>query len=195
MRPVILVDAVVEVLASPDADRLEPPSRAIPQSSFAVADNDCLAIGLATVNDHPIGPTMALPWITVFTEPELDRVADAVDGAVEIHPAASDLNIIGFVHVPPAGDGPFAPVEAVQQLQREADDPAMPDGVIDAWATLSHHLFQIARAESAGKVPAYAQQDHRLVEWRPLNMTNPRNQEAFMPSPSLPKSLRQNRPK
>ena len=31
--------------------------------------------------------------VTVFAEEELDRVADAVDGSIEIHPLATDLDV------------------------------------------------------------------------------------------------------
>ena len=84
--PVTLLDPVVEVLALPDADRLEPPQRAIPKPAFAVAGNDCLAIGLAAVDDDALGAAMTLKrsaqeafgshQVTVFAEEELHRVTD-----------------------------------------------------------------------------------------------------------------------
>ena len=102
----ILLDAVVEVLALSDADRLQLPPRPIPQPAFRVAGNDRLAIGLAAVDDDALGAAMTLQrlaqeafgrrQITVLAEPELDRVADAVDGAIEIHPLAANLDV-GFV--------------------------------------------------------------------------------------------------
>lgn len=48
----------------------------------------------------------------VPAEPELDRVADAVDGAVEIHPLTSDLDV-GLIRMPFPGHRPLAPVEAL----------------------------------------------------------------------------------
>lgn len=113
----------------------------ITQPAFAVAGNDCLAIGLAAVDDDARGAAMTLKCsaqeafgshqVTVFAEEELHRVTDAVDGAIEIHPLTADLDV-GLVQVPLAGDGPLAPVEALQQLRREADDPAMHCRVIYA---------------------------------------------------------------
>jgi len=98
---VVLLDLVVEVLASPDADRFRGTPRAIPQPAFTVAGDDCLAIRLAAVNDDVLGPAMALqrlfqealrrPQITMFAEPELDRVADAVDGSKQTLPVAWQL--------------------------------------------------------------------------------------------------------
>jgi hypothetical protein len=72
--------------------------------------------------------------------------------------------VLGLIQVPFAGDGPLAPVEALQQLRREAHDPSMHGGVIDAQATFGHHFFPIAQAQIVGKIPANAKQDHRLDE-------------------------------
>lgn len=120
---------------------------------FGIAGNDGLVIGLAAVNDDAIWAPMTFQclakeafgcWqITVCAEEELDRVAEAVDGAVEIHPLAADFDV-GLVHMPLAGNAPLVPVKALQQLRREVDDPTMDGGVIDVQATLGHHLFQVA---------------------------------------------------
>lgn len=64
--------------------------------------------------------------------------------------------------MPLAGDGPLALVEALQQLRREADDPAMHGGVIDAQAAFSHHFFQIAQAEIVGR---YQRTQSRITDW------------------------------
>lgn len=128
--PVIRLDAVLEVLASPEAD----PFRGTPI--------DSLAIRLPAVNDHPVGPTMALqrlseeafrrPQITELAEEELHCVVDAVDDpVVEIHPGAADLDV-GLNPVPLAGDGPIAQVETDKQLRHEADVSAMHGRIIDA---------------------------------------------------------------
>jgi hypothetical protein len=132
--PVILLDPVVEILALPDADRLEPPPRALPKPAFRITGKDRLAIGLAAVDDDALGAAMTLQrfaqeafgrhQVTVFAEEKRYRVADAVDSTVEIHPLTADLDI-GLVQVPLAGDASPAPVEALQRLRREADDPAM----------------------------------------------------------------------
>lgn len=66
-------------------------------------------IGLAAVDDDAIGPVMALQGfpeealgsqqVAVLAEPEFDRVADTVDGAVEIHPLTANLDV-AFVDMP-----------------------------------------------------------------------------------------------
>ena len=55
---------------------------------------------------------------------ELNRITAAVDGSVQIHPLTPDLDI-GLVDMPLAGDGALTLMEALQQLGREMDDPAM----------------------------------------------------------------------
>jgi hypothetical protein len=51
--------------------------------------------------------------IASFTEPELDRVPIAVDGAVEIPPLAADLDV-SFIDMPLVSDRAFAAVEPLQ---------------------------------------------------------------------------------
>jgi hypothetical protein len=47
------------------------------------------------------------------------------------------------------------------------------DGRETTLIPLSHHFFKIAQAQIVGKVPAYAQQDHRLVKLTALEHRNP----------------------
>lgn len=132
--PMILLDAVIEVLALADADRLRPAPGAILQSTCGIAGNDGFPVGLTAVDDDAIGTAMACQrfceetlggrQIPVFTEPELDAVADAVDGAIEVHPSPAHLDV-GLVRMPFAGHGALAPVEAFHQQRREMNDPAM----------------------------------------------------------------------
>ena len=48
-----------------------------------------------------------------FAEEELDCIPDAVNGAVEVHPFALDLDI-GLVEMPFAGNGALAAIEALK---------------------------------------------------------------------------------
>jgi hypothetical protein len=78
-------------------------------------------VRLAAVNDDVIGPTVtikSLPEealcrckITMFAEKELDRVTNAVDRPIQIHPAATDFNV-SLVYVPFLGHCPLSQVEA-----------------------------------------------------------------------------------
>ena len=90
---------------------------------FGIAGNDRLVIGQAAVDDDAIRPAMTIQrpakealgrWqVTAFAEEKLDRIADAVDSAVEIHPFAADLDVC-LVHMPLAGNAPLTTVKALQ---------------------------------------------------------------------------------
>jgi len=101
--------------------------------------------------------------VSLFTQQEFDCVAHAVDGAVEIHPPAANLDA-GLVHVPPARDGALTWVEAFRQHWREAFDPAIDGGMIDYDASFSHHLLQITQAQIVDQIPADTQQNDGLIE-------------------------------
>jgi hypothetical protein len=58
---------------------------------------------------------------------------------------------IGLIDVPFAGNGAFAPIEALEQLWREMDKPAMDKG---NGQRSSRRFFEIARAEVVSQVPA-----------------------------------------
>ena len=62
--------------------------------------------------------------VAVLAEMELNRIAEAVDGSVQIHPLTPDFDI-GLVDMPLASDRTLALMETLQQLGREMDDPTM----------------------------------------------------------------------
>jgi hypothetical protein len=125
--------------------------------------------GLAAVNDDPFWSTVPFQRtskkplcrseITPFTEPELDRVAVAINGSIEIHPPSTGFDV-GFIDMPPAGDRALSPIELLKQEWSIVDGPTADRGVIDQDAALRHHLFEISQAQVIGQVPPDAQQDH-----------------------------------
>lgn len=165
----ILLDTVVEVSALADANPLRSAPGAIPQSVVGIAGDDRFAVGLAAVDDDPLGPAMAFKrfpeeplgrrQVAVFAEPELNGVAGAVDRAIERHPLSANLDV-GLIDMPFAGDGALAPIEALQQQRREVNDPAVDRRMVDADAALRHHFLQVAQAQAVGQIPADAKQDH-----------------------------------
>lgn len=44
--------------------------------------------------------------------------------------------------------------------------------MVDVNAALGQHFFYIPQAEIVRQIPAYTQQDHQTVEWRPENMNS-----------------------
>ena len=88
----VLLDAIIEVGTLPDPDRLQLASRPILEPTCRSAGQNGFPVGLAAVDDDPLRTAVVLqrlaqePFggreIAPLTEPELDRVAIAVDGAI-----------------------------------------------------------------------------------------------------------------
>ena len=55
-----------------------------------------------------------------------------------------------IIHMPPVPDSSLALVEALKKFGRKVNDPSMHGGRIDVHAPLSHHFFQIAKAQIVG---------------------------------------------
>ncbi|MBB3019130.1 hypothetical protein FHR70_002184 [Microvirga lupini] len=119
-RAVILLNAIIEILTLPDADRLELLTCPVLKPVCRITGQDCLTVHLAAVDHDPLGPAVAFQClaqkalcgreIASFAEPEFDGVAVAVDGAIDIPPLPSDLDV-RFVDVPPADDRALTPIE------------------------------------------------------------------------------------
>jgi hypothetical protein len=102
-RPMILLDTIVQVGTLPDANRLLITPCSILESIGSIAGEDRFTVCLAAVDHDPSRPSMSLKrlaqeslggrQITSLAEPKLDRIAVAVDGAVEILPLAPDFDV------------------------------------------------------------------------------------------------------
>ena len=53
--------------------------------------------------------------VAPFAEPELDGIAIAVDGAIQVVPLAADLDVC-LINMPFAADGTFAPIEPLKEF-------------------------------------------------------------------------------
>ncbi len=96
--------------------------------------------------------------VPLGAEQEVDGLAGAVDGAVEIAPLAVHANI-GLVDVPRATAGSEVPPHALLELGGEALDPAVKGDVIDHDATVGQHPLEVAVADAKLQVPAYGPED------------------------------------
>jgi hypothetical protein len=169
---VILLDAVVEILTLPDPDRLEPASWPVLQPALGITRQDGFPVGLAAVDDNPLGPAVPLErlaqeplgrsQIAPLAEPELNRVAVAVDSPIEIPLMATDLDI-GLIDVPLASDGSLAWIEALQQFGWVTDNSSMDGRMVDGDAPLGHHLLQVPQAQIVREIPPHAEQDHGSI--------------------------------
>jgi hypothetical protein len=169
----ILLDPVVEILALPGPDRLRPSPRSIPQAAGRIAGHDGGPVSLAAVDDDPLGTPVTLKGllheplggakVALLAEIELHCVADAVDGAIQIHPATAHLDV-GLIDMPFARQSALAKIEPPQEFRRITDHPAMDRRMINADAALGHHFFEIPQAQSVGEIPAHAQKDNRTIK-------------------------------
>src|SRR5688500_8352359 len=96
--------------------------------------------------------------VTPFAEPELNRVAVDVDGAVKIHPSAPDLDVC-LINMPFARDRPLALIELFQQERSIVNCPAVGHRVVHLHASLGHHLLKVAQSQAVSQVPPDTEQD------------------------------------
>ena len=80
--------------------------------------------------------------VAAVAEPELDRVAMAVDGTIEVFPSASDFDV-SLIQMLFSADASFAPIEVLEQFRRVIDNPSVNSRMIDGDAALGHHLLQV----------------------------------------------------
>ena len=110
-------------------------------------------------------------------EIKIDSAAPAVDGPVQIRPAAIDLHV-GFIHVPRAKIGRAAPVPAQPffHFRRITLNPAVNRGVIDIHPR-SASILQLTVTDAVFAVPAYGPQND-------VTLKMPAFLNGFMCSPS-----------
>jgi hypothetical protein len=164
----VLLDSIVKVGTLSNADGLQITLRSSLEPVYGIARQDCFAVGLTAIDHNPLGTAVAperlaqeplgSSQVALLAEPELDGVAVAIDGTVEVAPLATYLNIC-LVDMSLGGDGSLSPIEPLQQLGRVTYDPAMHRGMVDGDPSLSHHLFQTPETEIVGQIPPHAEQD------------------------------------
>jgi hypothetical protein len=120
--------------------------------------------------------------VAVSAKQEVDRVAGAVDGPVQVLPLATDLDV-RLVHPPTCADRTLASAKHRRQHRQDLDRPTMYRGVIDKDAALGgHHLFDVPQAQRIGRVPANADQHHFQRVVQPLDHLRSASIIRFIPS-------------
>ncbi len=102
---------------------------------------------------------MLRPDLACGSEKEIDRIAIAINGAVQVLPLACNLDV-RLVHPPAASNRSFASPNDSGQNRQHLDRPAMHRDVIHENTALLHHLLKVAQAQGIGHVPAHAGQHH-----------------------------------
>ena len=93
--------------------------------------------------------------IAFGSEEEVDRVARAVNSALEIFPVARHQDA-GFVHTPASTNGALASTKHHCQHRQHFDRPSVDCGVVNQSTALVHHLLNVAQAQRGGHVPSHA---------------------------------------
>jgi hypothetical protein len=114
--------------------------------------HECLA-------QEPFGGSEVSP----LAEPELNRVAIAVDSPVQVHPSPADFDKC-LIDMPLSGNGSLASMKLLQQQRRVMDGPAVYSSVIDGDAALGHHLLKISESQIVSQIPPHTEQNHRSIK-------------------------------
>jgi hypothetical protein len=167
----VLLDHVIQIFHLADDD-----VRAV----FFVRALDRGFIGLTAVNRDLFGDPMAVDrflqklerrlLIPMLGEQKINGLAGFIHRTIEIAPLPFDADV-GLIHPPAAPHRLLAVVKRLLQLRAVLDDPTVDGGVIHVDTALEHELFDVARAQRVGDIPADARQDDILWEMGPLKFT------------------------
>src|SRR5580704_15552598 len=97
--------------------------------------------------------------IALGREQKVDRLAVAVDGSIQIHPAAFDLDIC-LVHPPGAVAHAQVRPDALLQFDSVGLDPTEDGGVVHLNASIQQHELEITVADRKHQIPPDRPQDH-----------------------------------
>ena len=114
--------------------------------------------------------------IALGREQKVDRLAAAVDGSIQIHPAALNFHVC-LVH--PLGAVAHAQVGAdpLLQFDRIGLDPTEDGGVVHLNAPIQHHELEITVPDREHQIPPDRPQDHlggELPAFEGVPRSNPR---------------------
>jgi len=110
------------------------------QTVLGVTRSYPLAVGLAAIDDNPLGPNVPIErlaqkslgssGVVPRAEPEFDRILITVDGSMEIFPLPSDFDV-SLTDVPFPADTSLAKIEALDQPRRVANNLSVNGRMID----------------------------------------------------------------
>jgi len=147
--PVILLEPIILVGAGPVHD---------PSAEHRA---DCPRVGAVPVGGDPIGRDagdglrraeegLGRGHVAVLAQHGVDEIAVAVDRAIQVGPAAADLQV-GFIDVPVAAPGSApampAPAKLAGQCWRELRLPVSDSFMAEDDPTLDEHLGQVAQSQ------------------------------------------------
>src|SRR5215207_3034522 len=92
--------------------------------------------------------------VPLGAEQEVDGLARAVDGAIEIAPRATNPDV-SLVGMPRAATGPEMAAKPLLELGGEALDPAIERNVVDLDPSVGQHALEVTIADREPQVPAH----------------------------------------
>jgi hypothetical protein len=101
--------------------------------------------------------------IAAFGDQDIDHLMVLIDGAVEVGPAAGDLDI-GLVHLPTIPSRLAGRACGVDELLCERLDPPVDSHMVDLDAAFSEQFFHVAVGQAIAQVPAHRDRDHLARE-------------------------------
>src|SRR4051794_23647452 len=161
---VILLDPVVEPAATPvpgEAPQLARLLHLTQRAGIAleaVGDDLARVAGVLAAEGTP-EEALGCLLVPLGAEQEVDRLAGAVDGPVQVAPLPADPDV-SLVDVPWPTAGAQVAAHPFFQLRGEVLDPAVHGRVIDRHAAISEHSFEVAVADRELQVPAHGPEDH-----------------------------------
>ncbi len=106
--------------------------------------------------------------VPISAEQELDGIAVAVDGTIEIKPLTFDLHI-GLIQIPFTGDRTLLPIETLKQHGAEMQNPAMDCGMFHRDAAGPAFLSDCVGSDCKPGTTAHRRITD-LSKWRSLNI-------------------------
>src|SRR5271157_6325090 len=132
--------------------------------------------GIPIQGDHPRGSMLfrrpgkeplSGGHITPFAQEKVDGSTLPIDGAIEVDPLATNLNI-SLVYAPGIADRPRITAPALLKFRDIPLHPPQNGRMGQGDAALGHHLDEIAGAELKRQIPPHAQDDDFLVKVPPF---------------------------
>src|SRR6266436_5102805 len=102
-----------------------------------------------------------------FAQEKVDGVALFVDGAIEVHPLTTNLDI-SLIYAPGVADRPRITAPALLKFRDIPLHPPQNGRMGQGDAALGHHLDEIAGAELKRQIPHDAQDDDFLIKVPPF---------------------------
>jgi hypothetical protein len=105
--------------------------------------------------------------IPLGAEAKVDRLTAGIHGAIEVHPAATNLDE-GLVDAPRAADRACEAIPALLELRSVVLDPTQDGARCEGDTAFGHHRHEVSVREFVLEVPSHAEDDDLAFKLAPL---------------------------